>query len=186
LREQVLSQGSIDRFVSDSRVKAENVNVRSVGNNIRFHEQGYHLPAIWPEDIRPQIVKDPLAENNYAMTLKSAVKGWRMSMYLSDEYDGSKDYQLKVAMRVDWKNAKVQKENKTHDILRVLVYDEKTKGVLLKRSIRPADVKDNAYTVLEIGDFTPKHRDRIIVLPVGVGKEVIESFYVDFIELVPK
>lgn len=184
LREQMLQGGNIDRFVSDSKIAAENTRLKPTGDKIQFHEQGFYRPAVWGEDISPKITKDPLAANNYAMGLSSSVSGWRMNLYIPADYKGEKEYKLNVAIRVDWKKTKLSAADKAKKILKVIAYDEKTSGVLLKRFLYYNDLKSNSYTHFEIGSFSPKAKDRIVITPMDT--EIIDHFYVDYIELDPK
>lgn len=181
LREQPLNKGSIDRYISDMRVKAENIRVKPSNGKTRFHEQGFFLPPVWSEEIKPQITKDPLAENNYAMSMKSSVEGWRMNLYVPGDYTGDAEYELNVGIRVDWKKIKFDPTDKTTQILQVFVYDEKTKGVLLRRFLYVDDLKDDRYIHLTIGNFPAKYKDRIVI--AKRNSDILDRFYVDYIEL---
>ncbi|MEM6342617.1 MAG: DUF4838 domain-containing protein [Bacteroidota bacterium] len=181
LHEQPLQKGNIDRYVTDMRVKAENIKLSPTTNSVRFHEQGFFLPPVWDESIKPKVTKDPKAENNYAMSLSSSVLGWRMNLYMPPEYKGDKEYKLNISMRVDWNDIDLATAANDQKILQAFVYDEKTKGVLLRRFIYLHEMREDKYINFEIGNFSPKNRDRIIVAPMD--KKYMKHFYVDYIEI---
>ncbi|MEL7342828.1 MAG: hypothetical protein AAGM67_20255, partial [Bacteroidota bacterium] len=82
------------------------------------------------------------------------------------------------------KKSGVSRSDKTKKILHVFVHNAKQKTTLLKKSLFSADVRSDGYSLIEIGDFQPKDRDRIVIIPTN--PDLIEAFYIDFIELEPK
>lgn len=182
LREQMLQKGNIERFVEDSKVNAENVRLKSTSSSIRFHEKGYFRPPVWSEEITPKVTKDELAENKYAMSLNTNIPGWRMNLYIPREYNGQTEYQLNIALRVDWRKKLTPKAG-AQQAFRLFAYDEKTKGVLVSRVLLLNELRDKEYITFEVGPFSPKNNDRIVIAPYE--KEFVDNYYIDYIELVP-
>ena len=117
------------------------------------------------------------------MSLNTDVSGWRMNLYIPQEFDGNTEYQLNLALRVDWRKKPTSSSEKGQRGFKAFAYDEKTRGVLVERFLTLQELKSEEYVVFEIGTFSPKYKDRIVIAPFE--KEFLNNYYIDFIELIP-
>lgn len=184
LREEVMKTGSIDAFVTASRIRSRSVLTQIPKDNIRVEDLDFRIPHLWPDEIKPRIIEDPQAQNLHAIQHRTEVKGWRVNYHVPpDQFEPGTTYEVWISVKVDWKKKPVGPAAEKSVVFFAFAYDHENAKALWQYKVMPGQLSDKQYMQFKVAEWEPKENQRFVIETQKA--DWAENIYIDYLEFKP-